>query len=51
MIETIAGIGVFAVGGAIAYGDIRYRIGKLEGKMDLISKNLTVIMNNSNHKE
>ena len=28
----------------VAYGDMRYRIGKLEGKMELISKNMRVIM-------
>lgn len=47
MIETILALGSMAVGGAIAYGDLRAKIGKLEGKMDLISKNLTVIMNNN----
>ena len=31
----------------VAYGDMRYRIGKLEGKMELISKNMRVIMNNN----
>jgi len=48
MIELILGVGGMAIGGAIAYGDIRYRLGKLEGKMDLISKNLIVIMKNNN---
>lgn len=32
----------------VAYGDIRYRVGKLEGKMDLISKSMKVIID---HKE
>ena len=40
---TICGGGIL-----VAYGDIRYRVGKLEGKMDLISKSMKVIMN---HKE
>ena len=48
MIEYFAGIATAAIGGAIAYGDLRGKIGKLEGKMDLISKNLTVMMNNHN---
>ena len=30
----------------VAYGDMRHRMGKLEGKMELISKNMKVIMNN-----
>jgi len=47
MIETILGIGGMAVGGALAYGDLRAKIGRLEGKMDMISKNLTVIINNN----
>ena len=47
MIETILGLAGMAVGGALAYGDLRAKIGKLEGKMDLISRNLTVIMNNN----
>lgn len=50
MMELILGVGGIAIGGAIAYGDIRYRLGKLEGKMDLISKNLIVIMKNNNRK-
>jgi len=47
MIETILGLGGMAVGGALAYGDLRAKIGRLEGKMDMISKNLTVIINNN----
>lgn len=47
MIETILGLASMAVGGALAYGDLRAKIGRLEGKMDLISRNLTVIMNNN----
>lgn len=50
MIEYVLGLGGMAIGGAIAYGDIRYRLGKLEGKMDLISQNLTVIMKNNSKK-
>lgn len=50
MIETIVGLAGFAIGGAIAYGDLRAKIGKLEGQMNLISKNLIVIMNNNNKK-
>jgi len=51
--EIIVGgeIGLFAITGGsilIAYGDMRSRVGKLEGKMELISKNMKVIMN---HKE
>jgi len=47
MIETILGLAGMAAGGALAYGDLRAKIGRLEGKMDLISRNLTVIMNNN----
>ena len=36
---SICGGGILA-----AYGDTRYRVGKLEGKMELISKNMKVIM-------
>ena len=50
MIEVIiAGAGA-AIGGAIAYGDLRAKIGKLEGKMELISRDIKVIMMN-NHKK
>ena len=49
MIETIIGLAGMAAGGALAYGDLRAKIGKLEGKMELISKDLKVIMLN-NHK-
>lgn len=35
-------------GGILAsYGDTRYRLGKLEGKMELISKDVRVVMNNN----
>lgn len=34
----------------VAYGDMRYRVGKLEGKMELISKSMKVIMNNNKGK-
>jgi len=47
MIETIIGLAGMAAGGALAYGDLRAKLGKLEGKMELISKNLTVIINNN----
>jgi len=50
MMETIIGIGGMAIGGALAYGDLRAKIGRLEGKMELISKDLKVIMLN-NHKK
>jgi len=50
MIEYFAGIATAAIVGGMAYGDLRAKIGKLEGKMDLISRNLTVIMNNHNKK-
>ena len=50
MIEYIIGFATAGVTGAIAYGDLRAKIGKLEGKMDLISRNLTVIMNNNKQK-
>lgn len=36
---TIAGGSIL-----VAYGDMRYRMGKLEGKMELISKSVKVIM-------
>ena len=51
MIETLIAVGSFAIGGAIAYGDLRAKIGKLEGQMQLISQNLTVIMNNNKKQE
>lgn len=35
----------------VAYGDMRYRVGKLEGKMELISKNMKVIMDNNKVKK
>lgn len=50
MIEYFAGLATAAVAGALAYGDIRYRIGKLESKMDLIYKNITIIMDNNREK-
>jgi len=50
VIETIIGLGSMAVAGALAYGDLRGKIGKLEGKVDLISKNITVILNNNQKK-
>jgi len=50
MMETIIGIGGMAVAGGLAYGDLRAKIGRLEGKMELISKDLKVIMLN-NHKK
>jgi len=50
MIEYFAGIATAAIGGAIAYGDLRGKIGRLEGKMELISKDIKVIMLNGNKK-
>jgi len=50
MIEYIIGFATAGVTGALAYGDLRAKIGKLEGKMELISKDLKVIMLN-NHKK
>jgi len=46
-------IGLFVItGGSVLalYGDMRYRVGKLEGKMELISKSMKVIMNNNKEK-
>ena len=51
MIETIIGIAGAAVGGALAYGDIRSRIGKLEGKLDVLCKDMHVYFNGNNYKE
>ena len=50
--EIIIGgeIGLFAItGGSVLalYGDMRYRVGKLEGKMELMSKSMRVIMDNN----
>ena len=42
---TIAGGSILA-----AYGDMRHRMGKLEGKMELISKNMKVIMDGKGGK-
>jgi len=50
MIEYLAAITAAVIGGGLAYGDLRAKIGKLEGKIDLISKNIVVILNN-NHKK
>lgn len=50
MIEYFAGVATAIIAGALAYGDIRYRLGKLEGKMDLISNNITLYMNNNKKK-
>lgn len=47
MIEYFAGIATAAAIGGIAYGDLRGKIGKLEGKMELISKDIKVIMSNN----
>ena len=51
MIEYVAGIIGAGVAGAIAYGDLRGKIGKLEGKIDLISQNITVMINNNHNKK
>jgi len=53
--EIVVGgeIGLFVItGGSVLalYGDMRYKIGKLEGKMELISRNMKVIMNNNKEK-
>lgn len=50
MLEYVAGLVTIGAATALAYGDLRAKIGKLEGKVDLISKNITVILNN-HHKE
>jgi len=50
MIEYFAGVATAIVAGALAYGDLRGKIGKLEGKIDLISQNIKVIINNNNKK-
>jgi len=51
MIEVIIGGVGAGLLGAIAYGDLRAKIGKLEGKMELISKDIKVIMYNNNIKK
>lgn len=51
MFEYLAGLATAGVAGALAYGDLRAKIGKLEGKMDMISQNITVILNNSKNKK
>jgi len=51
MIEYFAGIATAAVAAGLAYGDLRGKIGKLEGKMELISKDLKVIMANNGCKK
>jgi len=45
MIEYVAGIATAVIAGGLAYGDLRAKIGRLEGKMELISKDLKVIIN------
>lgn len=50
MIEYFAGIATAAVAGGLAYGDLRAKIGKLEGKIDLLYRNVTIIMKNHNEK-
>lgn len=50
MIEYIAGLATIGIATALAYGDLRAKIGKLESKMDLIYQNVTVIMNNKKEK-
>lgn len=51
MIEYIAGLGGVGIMAALAYGDLRGKIGKLEGKIDLISQNITVMINNNHNKK
>lgn len=46
MIEYIAGLATIGAATALAYGDLRAKIGKLEAKMDLIYTNVEIIMNN-----
>jgi len=50
LIEYVAGFATAGVAGALAYGDLRGKIGKLEGKMELISKDIKVIMKNNGMK-
>ena len=50
MIEYFAGIATAAVAAGLAYGDLRGKIGKLEGKVDLISQNLIVYLNENGKK-
>jgi len=50
MIEYFAGLVTAGAAGAIAYGDLRGKIGKLEGKMELISRDIKVIMKNNGLK-
>lgn len=50
MIDAAIGIGAAVVAGGIAYGDLRYQIGKLKGKMELIETGLKVIIDNNNIK-
>lgn len=51
MIEIAISIGAAIVGGAIAYGDLRAKIGKLEGKIDLITNSMKMIMKNNGVKK
>ncbi|GAH81456.1 unnamed protein product [marine sediment metagenome] len=51
MIEYVIGIIGVGVAGGVAYGDLRGKIGKLEGQMELISKDLKVIMANNGCKK
>ncbi len=50
MIEYFAGMATAGVAAALAYGDLRGKIGRLEGKIDLISKDITVMIRNNNKK-
>lgn len=50
MLEYFAGFVTAGMVGAIAYGDLRGKIGKLEGKMELISRDIKVIMKNNGIK-
>ena len=51
MIEYIIGIIGIGIAGGVAYGDLRAKVGKLEGKMELISKDIKVIMANNGNKK
>jgi len=51
MIEYIIGIIGIGIAGGVAYGDLRAKVGKLEGQMELISKDVKVILNNGQTKK
>ena len=51
MIGVIIGGAGAGLLGAVAYGDLRAKIGRLEGQMELISRDIKVIMYNNNTKK